>query len=161
MKSREEGYDVRRLIMVVAAVATVAVPSSIALVTQAPPAFASVSLTCAKLKGTTSGPVVVKKCSVSKANKKLYKTLTAPSAISLATGGTLTWSSSGQTVTVGSPALSSPTGNCKPKDTEELATGTVTGGTSTVTHAGDSFRAEVCITSKGKISLAKGTVVSL
>jgi len=140
----------RRLILMVAAVATVAVPTSIALVAQAPPAFASVSLTCAKLKGTTNGPVTAKKCSVTKADKKLYKTLTAPSAIDLATGGTLTWSSSGQTVTVGSPALSSPSGNCPSKDTEELATGTVTGGTSTITHAGDTFRAEVCITSKAR-----------
>jgi hypothetical protein len=151
----------RRFIMVVAVVTSMAVPASIALVAQAPPAFAGVSLTCAKLKGTTNGPVVAKKCSVSKANKKLFKTLTAPTAIDLAAGGTLTWSSSGETVTIGAPVLTTPKGNCPTKDSEELATGTVTGGTSTVTHAGDTFRAEVCITSKGKISLAKGTVVDL
>ncbi len=151
----------RRFIMMVAAVATVAVPTSIALVVTSPPAFAGVSLTCTKLKGTTNGPVTVKKCSVTKADKTLYKTLTASSAIDLATGGTLTWSSSGQTVTVGSPTLTSPSGNCPAKDSEELAQGTVTGGSSTITHAGDTFRAEVCISSKGKISLAKGTVVDL
>jgi hypothetical protein len=151
----------RRLILVVAAVATVALPTSIAVVAAAPQAGATVTLTCAKLKGTTNGPVTASKCAVSKADKKLYKKLTAPSAISLATGGTLTWSSSGQTVTIGSPALSSGSGHCPSKDTEEIATGTVTGGTSAVTHAGDSFRVDVCISSKGKISNAKGTVVDL
>jgi len=151
----------RRLILVVAAVASVALPTSIAVVTAAPQAGAAVSLTCAKLKGTTNGPVSAFKCSVSKADKKLYKKLTAPSAISLATGGTLTWSSSGQTVTIGSPTLSGASGHCPSKDTEEIATGTVTGGSSTITHAGDSFRVDVCISSKGKVSNAKGTVVDL
>jgi hypothetical protein len=151
----------RRLILVVAAVATVAVPTSIAVVALAPPATAAVSLTCSKLSGTTNGPVTAKKCSVIKADKKTYKSLTAPSAIDLATGGTLTWSSSGTTTVIGAPTVTSPTGNCPTKDTEELATGTVSGGTSAVTHAGDTFRAEVCISSKGKIKLAKGTVVDL
>ena len=108
-----------------------------------------------------SGPVTVKKCSVVKADKKLYKSLTAASGIDLAAGGTLTWSSSGTTTVIGAPTVTSPTGNCPTKDTEELATGTVTGGSSAVTHAGDTFRAEVCITPKNKIKLAKGTVVDL
>jgi hypothetical protein len=151
----------RRLLLVVAAVATVAVPSSIAVVALAPPATAAVSLTCTKLSGSVSGPVTVKKCSVVKADKKLYKTLTATSGIDLASGGTLTWSSSGTTTVIGAPTVTSPTGNCPTKDSEELATGTVTGGSSAVTHAGDTFRAEVCITSKNKIKLAKGTVVDL
>ena len=151
----------RRLIMFVAVLGTLAVPTSIVVIAQASPANTAVSLTCAKLKGTENGSVTVKKCSVPKADKKLYKSVTAPHAIQLATGGTLTWSSSGKTTTVGAPTLSSPTGNCKAKDTEELATGRVTGGTSAVTHAGDTFRAEVCIASNGKITLAKGTVVDL
>jgi hypothetical protein len=151
----------RRLIMFLAALGTLAVPTSIAVIAQASPASAAVSLTCAKLKGSESGPVTVKKCSVPKADKKLYKSAGAPSALALASGGTLTWSSSGKTTTFSAPTLSSPTGNCKAKDTEELAVGRVTGGTSAVTHAGDTFRAEVCIASNGKITLAKGTVVDL
>jgi hypothetical protein len=153
----------RRLILVVTAVATVAVPTSIAAVQLAPQAGAASGLTCAKLKGTVNGSITASKCSVSKAQRKLYKSLTAPQAISLATGGTLTWSSSGETVTIGSPNLSSTGGaGCKPKNTEEIATGTVTGGTSKVTQAGDPFRADVCINNKNsKITLAKGTVVNL
>jgi hypothetical protein len=151
----------RRLILVVVAVATVAVPTSIAVAALAPQAGAAVSLTCAKLTGTTNGPVSASKCSVSKKDRKLFKTLTAPSAISLATGGTLTWSSSGETVTIGSPTLNSGSGGCPPKDTEEIATGTVIGGTSTVTNAGDTFRADVCIAGNGKIKNAKGSVIDL
>jgi len=151
----------RRLILVGAVVATMAVPTSIAVTTLAPQAGAAVSLTCAKLKGTTNGPVSASKCSVSKTDKKLFKTLTAPSAISLAGGGTLTWSSSGETVTIGSSSLTSGSGGCPKKDTEEIATGTVTGGTSTVTNAGDTFRVDVCIAGNGKIKNAKGTVVDL
>ena len=151
----------RRLILVGAAVATMAVPTSIAATTLAPQAGAAVSLTCAKLKGTTTGPVSASKCSVSKADKKLFKTLTAPSAISLATGGTLTWTSSGETVNIGSPNLVSGSGGCPTKDTEEIATGTVTGGTSTVTNAGDTFRADVCIAGNGNVKNAKGSVIDL
>ena len=63
---------------------------------------------------------------------------------------------------MGAPVLSSaPAGACPSKDTGEIATGRVTGGTSAITHAGDTFRAEVCITSKGKISEAKGVPVEL
>lgn len=158
---KSKGNDMRRLIMIVAALATMAVPTTIAVVALSSPATAAVSLTCKKLTGSTNGPVTAKKCSVIKADKKLYKTLSAPSAIDLATGGTLTWSSSGTTTVVGAPTLSSPTGNCPKKDTEELAVGTVTGGSSAVTHAGDTFQAEVCISPAGKIKLAKGTVVDL
>ena len=152
----------RRVILVLAGLATLAIPTSIAVVGMAPSASAAVSLTCAKLKGTESGPVTAKKCTVSKADKKLYKSLTAAHAAQLVTGGTLTWSSSGTTTIVGPPTLSSaPAGACPSKDTGEVATGRVTGGTSAVTHAGDTFRAEVCITSKGKISEAKGVPVEL
>jgi hypothetical protein len=155
------GNDMRRLIFVGATVAALAVPTSLAVVTLAPQAGATVSLTCAKLKGTTNGPVTATKCSVSKADKKLFKNLTAPSAISLATGGTLTWSSSGETVTIGTPSLVSGSGGCPKKDTEEIATGVVTGGSSTVTNAGDTFRADVCIAGNGKIKNAKGSVIDL
>jgi len=152
----------RRLIMVLTAVTTVAVPVSIATVTLAPAANAGVSLTCAKLKGTESGAVSVFKCAVPKADKKTFKKLTASNATALATGGTLTWTSSGDHVTVGTPTLSSgPAGACPSKDTAETATGTVVVGDGVVTHNGDTFKTTVCISSKGKISNAKGTVVDL
>ena len=158
----------RRVILGVATLATLAVPVAIATVTLAPAANAGSSLTCTKLKGTETGTVTVSKCSVVSADKKTYKSLSG-SALNLATGGTLTWTSSGATTIVGPPTLSTPTGGCKatkpgkaPTQTETLATGTVTGGTSAVTHAGDTYRIEICITTKnGKLALVKGTSVSL
>lgn len=152
----------RRLIMVLAAATTLAVPVGIATVTLAPAANAGVSLTCAKLSGTETGSVTVKKCSVPKADKKLFKSLTAANATALATGGTLTWSSSGDHVTVGAPTLTSgPAGACPSKDTTDTATGTVTIGDGVVTHSGDTFKTTVCIASNGKIKNAKGTVIEL
>lgn len=152
----------RRMILMVAALATVAVPTSIAVVTLAPAASAGVSLTCAKLSGSESGSVTTKKCSVTKADKKTYKELTAPNATALEAGGTLKWSSSGTTTVISKPTLTNaPAGACPSKDSGIIATGTVTGGTSAVTHSGDTFRAEVCISSKGKLKNAKGTVVDL
>lgn len=158
----------RRLLIVLAAVTTVAVPTSIAVVAAAPAASAHSSLTCAKLKGTELGTVEASHCSViPTADKKTYKDLSGNST-QLATGGTLKWTG-GATVIVGKPTLSSPTGGCKatkpgkaPTQTEELAVGTVLGGTSVLTHAGDQFRAEVCLTIKtGKVALVKGTSISL
>lgn len=152
----------RRLIMVLAVATTVAVPTSIAVVALAPPAVAGVSLTCAKFSGSETGAVTVKKCAVSKADKKTYKSLGATNAGALANGGTLKWSSSGTTTVVGKPALTSaPAGACSSKDTGEVATGKVTGGTSAVTHAGDTFKVTVCISNSGKIKNAKGTVIEL
>ncbi len=157
-----KGKEMRRLIMVLAAVTTVAVPVGVATVVLAPASNAAVSLTCAKLKGSESGSVSVSKCAVPKADKKTFKTLSAQNATALATGGTLTWSSSGAHVTISAPHLTSgPAGACPSKDTTETATGTVAVGDGVVTHNGDTFKTTVCITSKGKIKNAKGTVVEL
>ncbi len=150
----------RRLIMVVAAVVTVAVPTSIAAVALAPSAGASSGTTCAKLSGSITGPITFKKCTFTSGKDKTNKSLVG-SAAKLAGGGTLTWSPSGQTTIVGSPSFSSPgQGACKAKYTEYIAHGTVTGGTSTHTQSGDSFSSTVCV--KGsKIELLKGTVAHL
>jgi len=138
------------------------VPVSIATVTLAPAANAGVSLTCAKLSGTETGSVTVKKCAVPKADKKTFKSLAATNAAALATGGTLTWASSGDKVTVSAPTLgAAPAGACPAKDPGENATGTVVGGDGVVTHNGDPFKTTVCISKSGKISAAKGTVVEL
>jgi hypothetical protein len=152
----------RRLLMGVAALTTVALPISVAVVVAAPAANAGVSLTCAKIKGSETGSVTVLKCSVSKADKKTYKEATVSNAAALVAGGTLHWSSSGATTIVSAPTLSTPpAGTCSAKDTAERATGSVTGGSSAVTHAGDTFKATVCISKSGKISEAKGVPVDL
>jgi len=151
----------RRKVLAVVALFGFAIPTSIAVVAMAPAAQAASSVTCKKVTGTISGNITIKTCSVAKADKKTYKSLTG-SAVQLATGGTLTWSSSGASITISAPTLSTPPpGTCKPKDTAETATGTVTAGDGVVAQTGDTFSATVCYTSSGKLSLAKGTVVGL
>ncbi len=152
----------RRLILVLAAVATVAVPTSIATVVLAPTAVAASGTTCAKLSGVVTSTITFKKCNFVTGKDKTNKTLSGR-GLGLASGGTLTWSPSGQTTVVGAPTFTSPgQGACKPKNTEYIAHGTVTGGTSTHTQAGDTFSATVCVkSSNNKISLLKGTVAHL
>jgi len=149
----------RRVLFVLATITTFAVPVTIAAFSGATAASAASSLTCSKMKGTAAGTVSISKCSVVKADKKTFKDLNG-SSVQLATGGTLTWASSGETVTISAPVLTTPpTGTCPAKDVGAfIATGTVTGGTSTITQAGDTFSATVCEAKNGKVSLAKGTV---
>ncbi len=153
----------RRILMAAAAATALSVPVATVVVTSgSSPAFAASSLTCKKLTGTATSTVTISKCSpLTKAEKKTYKSATGSSA-SLATGGTITWSTSGATTVIGKPTVTSPgQGRCKKGSTEEDATGTVTGGTAAVTNAGDTFAADVCVTSSGALSLVKGTVASL
>jgi len=152
----------RRLILVVTAVATVAVPTSIAVVTMAPQAGAASGTTCAKLSGNVASTITFKKCFFTSGKDKTNKSLSGQ-GLSLASGGTLTWAPSGQTTIVSAPSFTSPgQGSCKPKNTEYIANATVVGGTSTHTQSGDNFSATVCVkNSNNKISLLKGTVATL
>ena len=138
-------------------------PASIAIVGTSSPAFASSSLSCKKMTGNASSTVTISKCTpLTKAEKKLYKSASGNS-VARETGGTITWSSSGNTTTIGKPTVTSPgQGRCKKGNDEEDATGTVTGGTAAVTNAGDTFSADVCVnTSTGAIVLVKGTTADL
>jgi hypothetical protein len=152
----------RRIIIAVAATAALAVPTSVAVVGSSAPAFAASSIQCASVKGTITGSVAIGKCSpLTKAQKKTDKSASAPAA-SLQSGGTLTWTSSGLT-TVTSLSVASPgQGLCPVGSSEFDATGSVTGGNSDITHAGDAVSVKVCVKSKGgKISLLKGTTAAL
>ena len=147
----------RRVMLGVAALAMMAVPVGVATVTLAPAANAGSSISCTKLSGSISGTITIKKCSP---KNKLYKSL-AGTATLLAGGGALKWSPGGQTTIVSAPSTTSPgQGACKPKHTEYISSGTVTGGTSTYTHAGDTFHSETCVATNGKIALLKGSTLS-
>jgi hypothetical protein len=137
--------------------------SAIALGVASSPAWASSGVSCAKVKGTVTGTFEVLKClPTSKTLKKADKSASAPTAkLTGETGGTLTWSKSGQTTTVHITNTSLPgQGACPAKAIEAISTGSVTGGTSTYTHAGDSVSIHLCI-KNGKISLVKGTRMTL
>jgi len=152
----------RRTLAVAVAVAGLAAPAS-ALVwggtASAGPAHSSIQ--CNKLSGTISGPITIKKCDP---KEKAFKQATG-SASALVHGGTLTWSN-GETTKVGSLAFTQITTNpaqCPKKGSDEYyTTGTVTGGTSTYTKAGDALSSKTCVIVKTqKLSLAKGTTMSL
>lgn len=146
----------RRLVLVMAAVATVIVPSAVAIATLAPSAGAASGTTCATAKGTVSGAITFKKCSFMSGKDKANKSLSG-STSALAHGGTLTWAPSGQTTITGAPSFTSPgQGSCRRKTTEFIAHATVVGGTSPHTQLGDTLSARVCL--KGtKFSLLKGS----
>ncbi len=148
----------RRVMMGVAALAMMAVPVGVATVTLVPAANAASSISCGKLSGTVTGTITIKKCSP---KNKSYKSLSGTATL-LAGGGALTWSPGGQTTIVSAPSTTSPgQGACKKNNTEYISTGTVTGGTSTYTHVGDTFHSETCVsTTNSKIALLKGTTLS-
>ena len=145
----------RRLFMAATLAATLAVPAT--LVATSSPAFAASSITCKKLSGTITGTITISKCKPKAPKGEKDKTLSGQAA-NLAAGGTLTWAPSGKTTIVGSPNTTSPgQGACKAGSTEYDSTGTVTGGTSTYTHAGDAFSSKDCVDGSGNITLLKGT----
>jgi len=152
----------RRLILVLVAVASMSIMTSLATVALAPMAGAASGTTCAKVKGNATGNITISKCTFVSGKDKTNKSLSGATT-SLAAGGTLTWSPSGQTTTIGPPSFTAVgQGGCKANNTEYDASGTVIGGSSTHTQNGDTFSARVCVNNKNnKISLVKGTVVDL
>ncbi len=152
----------RRLLTVVAIAATITIPASVATMSMAGPAFASSGVTCTSLKGSDSGTVTIGKCSPS--GGKGYKTASG-AAVSLATGGTITWKSSKATTTIGDTSTSSPgQGGCKKGSTEYDFSGQVTGASTSgvgIPAVGDAVSARACVSSKGALTLVKGTSMDL
>lgn len=152
----------RRLLTVFAIAAAVSVPASVATVGLSAPAFAASGITCTSLKGSDSSTITIGKCSPS--GGKGYKTASG-TAISLATGGSITWKSSGATTTIGDTSTSSPgQGGCKKKSTEYDFSGKVTAASTSGTGipaVGDAVSARACVASNGKLSLVKGTSMAL
>ncbi len=154
----------RRILTMVALAATITIPASVAVTTlgSAGPAFASSSVTCSKLKGSDSGTVTISKCTPS--GGKGYKSASGTAA-TLATGGNITWKSSKATTTVGDASVTSPgQGGCKKGSTEYDFTGKVTAASTSGTGipaVNDTVSARACVTSKGALSLVKGTVMDL
>jgi hypothetical protein len=147
----------RRFLVAITAMTVVALPASVAAVSLASPASAAASsVSCKKLSGNISGNVTISKC---KPKSKTNKSASAP-ATSLASGGTITWASSGQTTTVTLSINQSGTA-CPKGDNEYIVTGSVTGGTSSYTKSGDAVNGEACLTGSGNLSLVKKTSITL
>ena len=158
----------RRTLLAAVAIVGFALPVSAAVISFAPSAYAGSSSTCTKIIGSGSAGVTVENCSNLPAGKaaKGFKKLSTSDAAILIGGGTLTWSKSGDTVTFSAPSFPTQSSNpCKSttkkgvttQDTYEVATGTVTQGDGVVTHTGDTYSIEVCVSSKnGKLYLPPG-----
>jgi hypothetical protein len=147
----------RRFVLIVAVVTTLAVPASIASVALSGPAWASSGVACKKLSGPISGNFTVSKCTPK--NSKNKKATGASSA--LATGsGSITWSPSHGTTTISISVNQSGT-SCPKGSSEYVVTGSVTGGSSTYTSKNDPVSAEACASASGKLSLVKGTSMDL
>ena len=149
----------RRLLMAATVAAAFAVPAGLVLTSS--PASAASSVTCKKLSGTITGTITISKCTPKAPKGEKDKTLSGQ-ATGLATGGSLTWSPSGKTTTVGKPVTTSPgQGKCPTGWTEYISSGTVTGGTATYTHAGDTFSSDDCVNnSTSVIAILKGTTAN-
>lgn len=147
----------RRFVAVALTAAALAVPSAtIIAVSGSAEGAATHSIACSALSGTEKGTVTVSSCLPAKAGYTSVK----GTSTKLATGGTLTWNN-GKTTIVGKPKLNLKGTACPKGDTEDTATGLVTGGTAANTKKGDTFSASVCITKAGAISLLKNTKVDL
>lgn len=115
---------------------------------------APTGVTCTKLSGKVSGTLTLKTCTP---GPKTAKSATAPGSL-LTSGGTLTWATGGRTTTVTVVATSPGQGACKKGGVEHDVTGTVTGGTSTITGIGDGVVIHACqVTKSGAVTLVGGT----
>jgi hypothetical protein len=153
----------RRILAVAIIASAISVPATVATLGMASgQAFASSSVSCTGLKGSATGTITISKCSPS--GGKGYKSASGTGA-ELATGGNITWKSSGATTTIGDASFNDEgQGSCKKNDTEYSYTGQVTGASTTGTGipaVGDTVSGDVCLTSSGKVSLVKGTSLNL
>ena len=107
---------------------------------------------CTKASGTSSGLLKFTTCAPT---SKTNKTASATGSL-LSGGGTLSWGAKGGTTIVSVTSTQVGQGTCKIHSTEVVATGVVTGGTSSYTAVGDPVLLSVCETATGKVSLAPG-----
>jgi hypothetical protein len=111
-------------------------------------------IACSKLSGTLGGSITVSGCSPGTAG--YAKAVLDP------TGTFFTWSKSGRTTTVSLGTPTSPgQGACAKGHVEYDFSGTVAGGTSSYTTAGDPIYGTTCASKSGKLTLLGGTTFSL
>jgi hypothetical protein len=123
-------------------------------------------LKCSSLKGTFTGTIQIGKCTPSAGPG--YKSASGPSMdfLNHATGGILTWSTSGETTTIGDVTSSSSTAgaNCSSKDTEWTFTGRVTADSASgkgTPAVGQAVSGKICVAPSLKMTLAKGKKIEL
>ncbi len=154
----------RRLIRAATVVLALSGPASIATVAGSTPAWASSTVTCTKLYGYASGSYKfsLRKCTPRTTEKNLAGFGTTLTRVGGPT--TYTWTWNGGATTIVSLTVVQM-GTCPPGYTAYTDTGSVTGGTSTLTQVGDSIQMNVCRRNApqymGGLRLATGTVALL
>jgi hypothetical protein len=157
----------RRVLLVAATAVAASVPTSIGIVGTSQPAFAGSGVTCTKVSGRFTASLVIRNCTVPPLDRRTYGSASVVVS-TLASGGTITWTKSGATTTLGPATITSPgRGRCGVFSTEHDITATVTGGTAVVTSAGDTFSADICVFKTtpaymaSMIKIVKGTTASI
>lgn len=146
----------RRIVLAAVMTTALTVPT-FGLASAMPAGAATKPPSCGKLTGSISSTFTVSSCKPASAS---YKSASAPSS-ALATGaGTLTWSSSKKTTTVSIKITQAGKG-CATGSTEYQASGTVTGGTATLTTKGQAVSAYVCVSATGALSLVPKSRMNL
>ena len=146
----------RRIMLGIAALALPVTAATAGAVVSAGPAGASAPVSCAKVTGNISGNLTLKGCGGGLGKGS------AP-AVSLATGGTITWKGKNKgSTTIGNVAVTSPgQGACAAGSTEEDFTGTVTANTSKANILGTGVAGQACVSAAGSVSLVKHTTLTL
>jgi uncharacterized protein (DUF2147 family) len=146
----------RRVMRGIAALALPVSAATAGAVATAGTAGASAPVSCTKVVGNASNTVTLKGCGGGLGKGS------AP-ALSLATGGTITWKGKNKgTTTIGNVSVTSPgQGGCKTGSTEEDFTGTVTANTSKANILGTTVSGRACVNGAGGITLVKHTTLVL
>ncbi len=124
------------------------------------------SLACTRVVGSENSTVTISGCNVPTADKLTYASASAPKGVALATGGTVTWSSSRKTTIFAITKVVAGGTACTtvPGTSEIVATGSVTGGTAApaITSNGQLVSVSICLnTTTHAITIAPGTTAQL
>jgi len=118
-----------------------------------------VTVVCTSVVGTASGSLTVSGCTGGNTGGGAF----VPSALSLATGGTITWNS-GATTTTGTPVLTVVSAKKCPGYVKNATSGnptaekfslTVTGGSGSNMPVNGTSSGEICLSSAGNITALK------
>jgi hypothetical protein len=148
----------RRVMLVVAALAIPLSAATVGIVGAAGTAGASPPVSCTKVTGSLTGTLNFKGCST-----RFGKGSAQGNA--LASGGTITWNGKHKGSVSFSGSVTSPgRGACPVGSTEYDASDVVTavtGAGAKIVQIGDVITARVCVTSSGALTLVKHTVVTM
>ena len=144
----------RKIMMVVAALAIPMSAATVGIIGIAGPAGASSPVTCTKVSGSLTGTVHFKGCSTPFGKASAVGT-------SLATGGTISWAGKHPgSVSLAGSVSSAGQGICSSGSTEYDASDVVTavsGSAGSVVKVGDHGSGAFCVSKTGRLSLVKGT----